>query len=133
MRFMNRNDILKCAVCGLTAEVLNPGSGGAPVCCGETMAVMPEQTAEYKFEKHVPYPEAVPDRGIRVLVGKEAAHPMTEAHHIEWIEVQDGNDTVRKYLAPGAAPEMEFAVPLRPGLVIREFCNLHGLWKYEVK
>lgn len=130
---MNRKEILKCAVCGLTVEVLNPGGGNAPVCCGQPMTMMPEQTAEYKLEKHVPYPALLPDGGVRVSVGKEMAHPMTEAHHIEWIEVLDGDCVVRKYLNPGDAPQKDFAIQLRPGMVIREFCNLHGLWKYEVK
>ena len=130
---MNRNEILKCAICGMTVEVLTAGSDRAPICCGQPMTAMAEQTAEYKFEKHVPYPEALPGVGFRVVVGKEAAHPMTEAHYIEWIEVQDGDNVIRKYLAPGEAPRADFAMPLRPGLVIREFCNLHGLWKYVVE
>ena len=130
---MKRNDILKCAICGLTVDVLTAGSDKAPICCGEPMTVMPEQTAEYKFEKHVPYPEVISDQKFRVLVGKETEHPMTEGHHIEWIQVQDGNCVIRKYLAPGEVPRCDFAMPLRPGLVIREFCNLHGLWKYEVR
>lgn len=130
---MNRNEILKCAICGLTVEVLTAGSDNAPICCGEPMKAMPEQTAEFKFEKHVPYPEALPGQGFRVVVGKEAEHPMTEVHRVEWIEVQDGDCVIRKYLAPGDPPRADFAIPLRPGLVIREFCNLHGLWKYEVK
>ena len=85
----------------MTVEVLKAGSDMAPICCGQPMTVMPEQTAEYKFEKHVPFPEVLPDMGFRVLVGKETDHPMTEDHHIEWIEVEDENCVVRKYLAPG--------------------------------
>lgn len=130
---MNRREILRCAICGLTAEVIDAGSGNPPLCCGEEMTVMQEQTAEYKFEKHVPYPETLPGKGIRVVVGKEVEHPMTEAHYIEWIEVQDGDCTIRKYLKPGDVPRADFPIALRPGLVIREYCNLHGLWKFEVK
>lgn len=130
---MNRNEILKCSVCGMTVEVLDIGSGKPPICCGEPMKTMSEQTAEFKFEKHVPFPEALPEGRMSVSVGKEAAHPMTEEHHIEWIEVQDGDCIVRKYLKPGGVPKAEFAIPLHKGLVIREFCNLHGLWIYIVR
>lgn len=129
---MKKNDIIKCAICKLTAEVLEIGNGNPPICCGEPMNVMPEQTAEFKFEKHVPYPEELPGGRIRVVVGKDAAHPMTEAHHIEWIEVRDGKKVIRHYLDPTDAPEAEFDIPFRKGLIIREFCNLHGLWKYEI-
>ncbi|MCQ2380411.1 MAG: hypothetical protein MJ025_05790 [Victivallaceae bacterium] len=130
---MKRNDILKCAICGLTAEVLDIGGGNPPICCDKPMQPMPEQTAEFKFEKHVPYPEELPGGRTRVVVGKDAAHPMLEAHHIEWIEVRDGADVFRRYLASGDAPEAEFPIQFKKGLVIREFCNMHGLWVYEVK
>ena len=68
---MERLEIYKCEECGLVVEVTT-GCNCTPTCCGKEMKRMQPQTAEYKFEKHVPYPEAM-DGGTRVLVGKETA------------------------------------------------------------
>ena len=38
----------------------------------------------------------------------------------------------RKYLKPGDAPEAVFPVKYRSGLILREYCNLHGLWSYTI-
>ena len=80
----------------------------------------------------MPYPEAT-EHGMKVSVGKETAHPMTEAHQIEWIEVINGSYVNRKYLKPGDKPEAEFYVPLQKGMIIREYCNIHGLWETVVE
>ena len=127
---MKRLDIYKCEVCGLVVEATT-GSASTPICCGKAMKQMLPQTAEFKFEKHVPYPEAI-DGGTRVSVGKEMAHPMTEEHHIEWIEIINGPYVNRKYLKPGEKPAAEFFVPLQKGMIVREYCNIHGLWEYTV-
>lgn len=130
---MRKNDIVRCNVCGLTMEITKEcDDGTVPVCCGEPMAVLPEQTAEFKFEKHVPYPVSLPDGTTHVVVGKETVHPMLENHHIEWIEIINGDYVNRKYLKAGEAPEADFHVPLKSGVVIREYCNLHGLWVFKV-
>ena len=127
---MERLEIYKCEVCGLVIEVTT-GSPSTPICCGKEMKRMVPQTAEYKFEKHVPYPEAIAG-GTHVSVGKETAHPMTAEHHIEWIEIINGPYVNRKYLKPGEKPEADFHVPLQKGMVVREYCNIHGLWEYTV-
>ena len=128
---MNRLEIYKCDECGLVVEVTT-GCNCSTVCCGKEMKLMSPQTAEFKFEKHVPYPEAR-DNGMHVSVGKEMPHPMTEEHHIEWIEVINGPYVNRKYLKPGEKPEADFYVPLQKGMVVREYCNIHGLWEYTVE
>lgn len=129
---MKKQEIYKCEICGLTLDVLTGCGCPQPVpCCGKPMTLMPEQTAEYKTEKHVPYPETI-EGGTRVTVGKETAHPMTEEHHIEWIEIVNGPYVNRKYLNPGEAPAAEFYVSLKKGMVVREFCNVHGLWTFVV-
>ena len=128
---MERLEILKCETCGLVVEVAS-GSNGTPVCCGKQMKQMLPQTAEFKFEKHVPYPEAR-DNGTHVSVGKEMAHPMTDEHYIVWIEIINGPYVNRRYLKPGEKPEADFYVPLQKGMIIREYCNIHGLWEYTVE
>ena len=128
---MQRNDVYKCDDCGLVIDVA-VGCDCPLTCCGKEMKKLEPQTAEYKFEKHVPYPEAS-GSGMKVLVGKEQAHPMTEQHYIVWIEVINGDYVNRKYLKPGEKPEAEFYVSLQKGMIVREYCNIHGLWEYVVE
>ena len=128
---MNRSEIYKCPECGLTFEVTT-GCGCTVSCCGREMMLMKAQTADVSREKHVPYPESA-GSGMRVTVGKETLHPMTEQHHIEWIEVINGPYVNRRYLKPGEEPRADFYVPLRKGMIVREFCNLHGLWEFTVE
>ena len=99
---MKRSEIYKCAECGLTFEVTT-GCNCPVSCCGKEMKQMQAQTADYKQEKHVPFPESV-NGGMRVTVGREMPHPMLEAHHIEWIEVINGPYVNRRYLKPGEEP-----------------------------
>ena len=121
-----RLEIYRCLVCGNIVEVLHTGKGH-PVCCGQPMQLQEENTVDAAQEKHVPVLEKTA-RGIKVKVGS-VPHPMTEEHYIEWVEVVNGPYVNRKELKPGQAPEAEFYVSEQPGLVVREYCNLHGLWK----
>jgi superoxide reductase len=99
---------------------------GTLVCCKQPMNLLVENTRDASKEKHVPVVEKVEGR-IKVKIGA-VAHPMTEEHHIEWIEaIIDGRAT-RQYLKPGGAPEATFCAS-GENIVVREFCNLHGLWK----
>lgn len=124
--------LLHCAKCGLVAEVLQPcGCLDCLKCCGEPLTEIIADTVDASREKHVPVITAV-EGGVKVVVGS-VAHPMTEEHHIVWIEVFNGAWLNRKYLRPGDAPEAEFYVPYKPGLVVRAYCNLHGLWQTAVK
>lgn len=126
---MNTNEIFRCSRCGLQLEVTSPGKSGIqpPVCCGIPMSVQKENTVDAAAEKHIPVAEAIAD-GILVKVG-EVPHPMTEEHYIEWIEVINGAYVNRCHLKPGELPQAAFYVPLSPKLIIRESCNIHGLWK----
>jgi superoxide reductase len=119
-------EIYKCEVCGNIVEVVH-GGGGELVCCGQPMKLFVENTVDAAREKHVPVVEKTAD-GIKVKVGS-VAHPMEEKHYIEWVEVIDAEGKAyRQFLAPGQAPEAAFC--LEGGAVtVREYCNLHGLWK----
>ena len=55
---MKKLEIYKCSECGLVVEVIK-GCDCVPACCGKSMQLMPSHTAEFKFEKHVPYPESI--------------------------------------------------------------------------
>ena len=121
-----RFEIYKCQVCGNMVEVIHE-AGGTLVCCGQDMTLLTENTTDAAKEKHVPAVNKT-DHGIMAKVG-EVAHPMEEKHYIEWIQVIGADGTSdRKFLKPGQAPEAEFCCADEKSTV-REYCNLHGLWK----
>ncbi|CFX52483.1 Desulfoferrodoxin [Syntrophomonas zehnderi OL-4] len=117
--------IYKCEICGNIVEVLHEGKGEL-VCCGQPMNLYKENTVEASHEKHIPVIEKV-DGGIMVKVGSDV-HPMIEKHYIEWIEVLVGNKVCRADLKPDEAPEAFFPIE-DENIVVRAYCNLHGLWK----
>ena len=120
--------LYKCMHCGNVVEkVLDKGV--PVVCCGEPMVELVANTTDAATEKHVPYVEER-ENGYLVKVGKEAKHPMLEAHYIEFIElIIDGDKLYRKYLNPGDEPEAFFEIAKGKDVVAREYCNIHGLWK----
>ncbi len=120
------NDVHKCDICGLIIETLH-GGGGTLVCCGQPMKLVEENTTDAAQEKHVPVIKD-DEKGKRITVG-EVEHPMTEEHHIEWIEVifADGR-VLRKNLKPGDDPSI-YCSKDHSSDKIRAYCNLHGLWK----
>jgi superoxide reductase len=127
------NTIWKCAECGIVFEALQPcekGDDCIPACCGRGMTRMVANHSDGAGEKHVPVAEAHGDL-LKVTVGA-VTHPMLDAHYIQWIEVVDGDMVHRKYLKPGEAPEAVFPVKYRGGLILREYCNLHGLWAFTI-
>lgn len=121
-----RLQVFKCGICGNIVEILH-SSVGTLVCCGKDMLFVEEKTADFKVEKHVPIIQKG-KAGIKVVVGS-TPHPMTEEHHIEWIEVINKDYVNRKYLKVGDDPYAEFYVPEQQGLILRSYCNLHGLWR----
>lgn len=120
-----RRQIYKCEACGNIIEVLHGGEGDL-VCCGENMKLFDEKDADQGKEKHVPVIEPC-DIGVKVKVG-DNPHPMEDNHYIEWIEIIDGDNSCRHYLKPGDDPETTFQT-MNQGVIAREYCNVHGLWK----
>lgn len=120
----NKRDIYRCAVCGNIVEVLNPGATMS--CCGKPMNRLEGNTTDGAKEKHVPVVEAI-EGGYKVTVGS-TAHPMTDEHSIQWIELITPCCVLRKELKPGDRPEAVFMTDATE-VTAREYCNLHGLWK----
>jgi superoxide reductase len=119
--------IYKCSVCGNMVEVVFAGAGEL-VCCGKPMELMIENSVDASLEKHVPVFKQESDI-LTVKVGS-MPHPMEESHYIEWIEVIDEEGKVsRKFLKPGESPEADFCIKTKGKLTVREYCNIHGLWK----
>ena len=107
-----RLQVYECAKCGNIVEVMRGGKGEL-VCCGEPMKLLVENTVDAAVEKHVPVIEKV-DGGIKVKVGS-VAHPMLEEHHIEWIEVIDGDEIHVAFLKAAAAGEHYEWTEMYPG------------------
>lgn len=120
-----KNEIYKCEKSGLMVEVLQDAEG-TPMCCGEPMKLLRENTTDGAKEKHVPVVEKI-EGGYRVTVGS-VEHPMTDAHYIQWIELVTPTGVLRHNLNPQDKPVAEFKTDATE-VEAREYCNLHGLWK----
>lgn len=118
-------EVYKCEICGNIVEVLHEGKGELH-CCGQPMKLMTENTTDAAQEKHVPIYEKT-DEGIKVTIGS-VEHPMEDKHYIEWIQLIVGDKSYREMLKPGQKPVAIFNVDT-DNFTIREYCNLHGLWK----
>ncbi|HIE23618.1 MAG TPA: hypothetical protein EYP68_05260, partial [Candidatus Korarchaeota archaeon] len=57
-------------------------------------------------------------------------HPMEDKHYIEWIELITNGKVYRKFLNPGEGTEVIFEIKPEK-FVVREYCNIHGLWTAE--
>ena len=119
-------ELYQCAICGNMVEVTAPG-GGTLVCCNQAMDKISFKTEESGQEKHLPIIEEN-EEGILVKVGS-IEHPMEERHFIQFIEVLTSEKVLREELKAGQKPEAQFAVKKDDVLEVREFCNLHGVWK----
>ena len=115
------------------------------------------QTADWKQEKHAPVIEApgkvkkgacIP---IKVIVGKEIAHPNKAEHHIRWVSVyfhpagekfpyQVGKTEFAAHGESAQGPDTSgvytcFEASLcfktdKPGTILASsYCNIHGLWE----
>ncbi len=120
-----RTQLYRCELCGNIVEVIH-AAGGTLVCCGQDMNLLKEGETDAATEKHVPVIVKT-DGGYKVKVG-DSAHPMEEKHHIEWIELIADGVVHRQFLNPSDPPEATFMIKAE-GVTVREYCNLHGLWK----
>ena len=117
-----------CPICGNIVGLIS-GEANRVKCCGVPMEVMVANTTDASVEKHVPIYE-IEGEEIIVRVG-EVIHPMEDAHYITFITLVTNDRVIRVDLKPGDEPVVR--LPYVSGSVIYEYCNLHGLWKNEVK
>lgn len=119
-----------CRECG-TILTLTAEGKETPGCCSEKLEELVANTVDAAREKHVPV-VTVQGNLVHVAVGS-VAHPMLEAHYIEFITLETKNGSQCKPLTPGDKPEAVFALAEGDEAVAAyEYCNLHGLWKKEV-
>ena len=118
-----------CPHCGNLVEMVND-AGVNPVCCGQKMAALVPNTVDASGEMHIPA-VTVATGVVTVNVGS-VDHPMVDAHYIEWVQVQTEKGSQRKYLKPGEAPNVTFALGGDRAVAVYAYCNLHGLWITEL-
>lgn len=121
-----KHQIYKCPICDNIVEVIHEGVGQL-ICCSMPMELMEENTTDAATEKHVPVVEKT-EKGFRVVIG-EVEHPMAQEHYIEWIQLIADDKAYRQFLHPGQKPEAEFFIADASKVIVREYCNIHGLWK----
>ncbi len=120
-----------CNICGNLIELINIG-GGKLVCCGEPMTELIPKTDDVGNEKHLPVVE-VNGKVITVKIGS-VEHPMTEEHYIDWISIHYNNKVQRLKLNHTEKPVAVFDIDEEyDTLEVYSYCNIHGLWKKEVK
>ena len=119
-----------CSHCGNLVEMVH--SSGVPmICCGEAMKELVPNTVDAAGEKHKPV-VTVEGSTVTVVVGS-VAHPMTDAHLIQWVVLETEQGVQRKELAANAEPKAVFTVAEGDKVVAAyAYCNLHDLWKTEV-
>lgn len=107
------------------------GNGQNITCDGKPMNFLMANTTDAAQEKHVPQ-VTVDGKKIFVKVGS-VAHPMTEAHLIQWIYLQTKKGGQYVNLTASDKPEAEFIVADDDEpIAAYEYCNLHGLWKADI-
>ena len=119
-----------CKHCGNIIGIID--DKGVPMtCCGENMTELVANTVEASVEKHLPA-VTVSGEGISVQIGS-APHPMEEAHHITFVYVETERGGQRKCLHVGEEPTLTFRFSDDKPVAVYAYCNLHGLWKTELK
>lgn len=121
----------QCEICGNIIAVVNDSSMPV-ICCGQEMKEIIPNTTDGAFEKHVPK-VAADCKKVTVTIG-ETDHPMTTAHYIEWVALETTNGNQRKELKPNDTPTVCFALcENEKPICAYAYCNLHGLWKKDIK
>lgn len=119
-----------CEHCGNIVEKIQDKKVPV-VCCGEKMKPLEAGAVEASHEKHIPV-VSVSGSEVKVEIGS-VAHPMTEEHSILWVYLETDKGSQRKNLEVGKPPVAYFALSdgEKP-IAAYAYCNLHGLWKYEI-
>ena len=120
-----------CKHCGNLIGFIH-SSGVAMICCGEKMTELVPNTVEASVEKHLPV-VTVSGESLSIQIGS-APHPMEKEHNIMFVYVETQNGGMRRNLAVGKEPKASFAFSKdEKPVAAYAYCNLHGLWKTEIK
>lgn len=120
-----------CRHCGNIVGMIK--SSGVPiVCCGEPMKELAANTTDAAQEKHVPVVQVEDDKVVAAI--GSVLHPMTPEHHIAWVYLETSQGGHRKCLPVDGEPKACFKLcENEVPIAVYEYCNLHGLWKFEIK
>ena len=119
----------KCAHCGNVVEKI-VDSGVPVVCCGEKMQELIPGTVDASLEKHVPHVTTLANGCLKIEIGS-VHHPMLPEHHIAFVYVETMTSGIRVDLKD--EPVAEVCTCNAKPVAVYEYCNLHGLWKTELK
>lgn len=129
---MSETLFFRCESCGNFVMFVSEKSACTPRCCGEPMMQLEPNTTDGAKEKHVPM-VTVDGNTVFVQVGS-VLHPMTEAHSIRFIYLETKRGGQICYLSPADEPKAVFCVADGDEpTAVYEYCNLHGLWKKDLK
>ena len=124
-----KQKFLKCKHCGNIVAVVK--ESGVPVmCCGEKMQELIPGTVDASLEKHVPHVTTLANGCLKIEVGS-VHHPMLPEHHIAFVYVETMTGGIRVDLKD--EPVTEVSTCNAKPVAVYEYCNLHGLWKTELK
>lgn len=121
----------QCSICG-NVIVKCADSGVMPSCCGKEMKEIVPGTSDGSREKHVPVVEMMEDGNLKVKVGAEP-HPMLREHYISFICLETEHGFQLRYLDPTGPAEAVFCICGQKPVAVYEYCNIHGLYKTEIK
>ena len=123
--------IFKCMQCGNMVTLLKEARGLLK-CCETDMVELGPNTVDASLEKHVPVIK-INEREVIITCG-ETLHPMEENHYIEFMVLETDKNAYFHSLKPGDSPVSSFLlVPDEKVIAAYAYCNLHGLWKSEMK
>lgn len=120
-----------CTTCG-NVIIKIEDSGVDVICCGKEMSELIPKTFDNAREKHAPVVERINDNTVRVKIGSEP-HPMNTEHHIDFIYLETEHGGQIQYLKPEGKAEAEFCTCTNEAVAAYAYCNLHGLWKTDIK
>lgn len=127
---MRNQKFYVCKTCGNLVGKIDDGR--VPMmCCGQKMEELIPNTVEASGEKHLPVYKLTGDK-LEVTVGS-VLHPMVAEHNIAWIYVETKKGGQRKSLEVNKDPVVAFTFVDDEPVAIFAYCNLHGLWKTEIK
>ena len=127
---MCENRFYICEHCGNIIGMIH--DAGVPVmCCGQKMTKLEPGVVEASHEKHIPV-VSVEGNVVTVTIGS-VEHPMVAEHSILWVYLQTDKGGQRKCLEVGKAPTVTFALTDEKPIAAYAYCNLHGLWKADIK
>lgn len=118
-----------CKHCGKIITILN-NVNVPTICCGAPMEELKANTVDAALEKHVPVVNKE-EGSVFVKIG-ELEHPMTEEHHISFVALETQDGMLIHNFKVNDKPEVRFNYTDEV-LNVYAYCNLHGLWKKEIK